>query len=172
MMTEELNKNLIEELHFMYLDQQNGNLHDALKRFLKRQGIADPDQDPRTPPSEESLSESEKQMADLKHSYENGEISRMVYVEFDNGGYFQDPLIIHCVKVSPRTVSGIIKTHEGIYKKISISKNFYISNHMQTSTINRPKSLICESMQVWEKTKIHKNYQEFDYNFDYDFGDL
>jgi|GEM_PF-3166869 len=163
---------LIEELHMLYLDQQNGNLHDALKHFLKQQGISDPDNDPRPTPSEEELDEEDKEQAKLKDSYNKCKISQQVYIEFDSGGYHKDPIIIRCVKVFPRVVTGILKNHEGQYRKISINKSFYITNHMQTSKISNPKCLLCESMDIWQKVKIHKNYQDFDYNFDYDFGDL
>lgn len=165
-------QNLIHELHLIYLDQQNGNLHDALKRFLKQHGISDPDKDPRTKENQPSITESEKEEAQLQEAYENSEVTRMVYIEFDSAGYYQDPLLIRCVQTTPDTLSGIIKTHEGKYKRVSISQTFHISNHLDTSPINKPKCYIFDNMEIWEKTKIHKNYQEFDYNFDYDFGDL
>jgi len=163
---------LIENLHLLYLDHHDKNLHEALKSFLKQQGVSNPDKDPRLAVVEKEKQGSTKTIDKLCKAYEADTSSQMVYVEFDDLGYYQDPLSIKSVKTTPKAVCGIVKTHEGEYKKVSVKSKFYISDHMQTSKINKPKCYILASMNIWGKTKVHKNYQEFDYNFDYDFGDL
>jgi len=166
------NKLLIEKLHLLYLDHHDKNLHEALKSFLKQQGVSNPDNDPRLEVVEKEKLESVKTIDKVRKAYEADKSSQMVCVEFDDLGYYQDPLSIKSVKITSKAVCGIVKTHEGEYKKVSVNPKFYICDHIQTSKINKPKCYILANMNIWGKTKIHKNYQEFDYNFDYDFGDL